>query len=241
MSRGFELIGALALLLATETPSMAQEEAATPPAYYFDHVRISVEGGATPFLAVTYAVRNVDGLFIVLQTKQYPNVPSFDNRAAVALTDDALTLFRVLADNAALELPDAASDAPFSLAYRIDVAFEGKAHSFLVKGPELLSDMRYSRIVEAVTGLVEKYTGEAWFHDILAPDEQIGLLNMMTFPPADVELDGIPIGRRTPISGFEVIAGEHRAVITVPEKGIRKRIKFTAYGGQVTNLNINLD
>lgn len=225
-----------ACILCTSARALSQEG----NGYWFDHVHVSIEGGATPFLAVEYAVRAVDDEYVAIQSKQYPYVAVYDNRAVAVPKRDAVKLFDSLKEAGALELPDAGFDAPFSLTFKVEIAYAGASHSFTVTAPELLDDPRYSRIVESVIGFIEKQSGEAWFRDIIVPEEELGLLNLRTFPPAEVLLDGVPTGRKTPIGGLEIAPGLHEATLVVPELRIRKKVKFTIFKGQVTNLNLNL-
>ena len=127
-----------------------------------------------------------------------------------------------------------------ALAYRIDFGLDGKANSFLVKGPDLLEDLRYAKIVEMVRGVVERRTGVAHFRDIVIPELDIGLLNLRTFPPAEVAIDDIPLGRTSPVFGLELAPGTHIGTLSIPALGISRRVKFSIHKGQVTNLNLNI-
>ena len=228
------LLPALAMLLALPAGAHAQ------PEYYFDHVHVSVEAGPSPFAAVVYAVRQVDRQAVALETKQYPHVPVYDNRVRVIPAERFVDLVDRLRAADALELGDAAADAPMTLTYRVDVAFDGKANSFAVKGPALLDDPRYAAVVDSVIKLVEEANGPAFYRDLAVPEEDIGVLNLFTFPPAEVELDGVPLGRSTPLYGLEMKPGVHRAVLRGHKLGATRRIKFTIHKGEPTVLNINI-
>jgi len=224
----------LVAVLAVPTPARAQ------PEYYFDHVHVSVEAGPSPFAAVVYAVRHVDRQAIALETKQYPHVPVYDNRVQVIPSADFAGLVETLRAAGALELQDAAADASLAVTYRVDVAFDGKTNSFAVKGPNLLEDTRYAAVVDAVIKLVEDVNGPAYYRDLAVPEDEIGVLNLFTFPPSEVELDGVPLGRSTPIYGLELKPGSHKATLRCKKLGATRRIRFTIHKGEPTVLNINI-
>lgn len=228
------------LLLVTQRTAGAEEAIADKPQVrsYFNHIHLTVEGGATPFHAVQYAVRIADGTAIVVQSKQYPRVPVYDNRVAVVTTLEAETLLKKIARLDALTLADASAADDLALAYRVDFGLDGEANSFLVKGPELLDDLRYAKIVELVREVVERHTGVALFRDIVAEEMDLGLLNLRTFPPAQIAIDGISLGRKSPLFGFELSSGTHIGTISIPALGISRKVKFTIHKGQVTNLNL---
>lgn len=239
---------AAALLLLLPGAAVAQEPTAesaeTQPepfeAFGFDHVHVWLDGGATPFLSVQYAVRFADKDALVIQAKQYPHIPVYDNRVSVVETADARKLFDKLAALEATSLPDAGSKAPFALAYRVEIEIGGLAHRFVVEGPSLMDDLRYAGIIEAVIGFVQSHTGPAYFRDVVVPEMKLGLLNLRTFPRAVVAIDSVPMGGSTPLTSLEMAPGAHTATLVNEELGISRRIKFTIYEGQVTNLNINL-
>jgi len=231
--RFFVLLGLLAVLVA---PVVADAQ----PEYYFDHVHVSVEAGPSPFAAAVYAVRQVDRQAVALETKQYPHVPVYDNRVQVISAARFVDLVDRLRAADALELGDATADAPMTLTYRVDVAFDGRANSFAVKGPALLEDPRYAVVVDSVIKLVEEANGPAFYRDLAVPEQDIGVLNLFTFPPAEVELDGVPLGKSTPVYGLEMKPGVHRAVLRCHKLGATRRIKFTIHKGEPTVLNINI-
>lgn len=230
------------LVLGVGRAAVGEEapEGEAPARSYFNHVHISVEGGATPFHAVLYAVRVMADTAIVVQTKQYPRIPVYDNRVAVVSRLEAETLLQKIARLDALTLTDVAAPDEMALAYRVDFGLDGQANSFLVKGPDLMEDLRYAKIVEMVRGLVERHTGVAHYRDILVPESDIGLLNLRTFPPASVVIDDVPLGRSSPVFGFELAPGTHIATLSVPSFGITRKVKFSIQKGQVTNLNLNI-
>jgi hypothetical protein len=228
--------------LLVAVPAEADEEVfgSVQQRSYFNHIHIIVEGGATPFHVVQYAVRVLGKTAIVMQTKQYPRVPVYDNRVAIISLLEAETLFKKISRLDALTLGDAAAPDEMALAYRVHHGLDGKANSFLVKGPNLLEDLRYAKIVELVRGVVERHTGVAHYRDIVVPELEFGLLNLRTFPPVEVAIDDVPLGRSSPIFSLELAPGTHFGTLTIPERGIRRRVKFSIHKGQVTNLDLNI-
>jgi hypothetical protein len=234
----------LAVSLALWSPAVQAQEPepaeleSTP--WFCNHVHITVEGGPSPFLAVQYAVRVFDQGALAIQTKQYPLVPVYDNRVALLPKADAERLLRKLWKADALTLRDAAADAPMGLAYRVEIGYDGKTNTFLVQAPELLDDGRYASIVELVRDTVERATGPAYFRDLLVSEEELGLLNLRTFPPAEVEIDGVPLGKASPVFGLELRPGVHVVTLKASENNAVRRVKFSIHKGKVTNLNLNL-
>jgi hypothetical protein len=241
LKKSAKLLLVLSFLLVA-VPAEADEEVfgGAPLYSYFNHIHITVEGGATPFHAVQYAVRVMDNTAIVAQTKQYPRIPVYDNRVAIISLLEAETLLKKISRLDGLTLGDAAAPDEMALAYRVDYGLDGKANSFLVKGPDLLEDLRYAKIVELVRGLVERHTGIAHYRNIVVPELDIGLLNLRTFPPVEVAIDDIPLGRTSPVFALELSPGTHIGTLTIPEQGIRRRVKFSIHKGQVTNLDLNI-
>lgn len=238
LTRGFGVlvlrlaVGAIAL--AATSPAEAQ------PAYWFDHVHVTLEAGPSPFGAVVYAVRSLDGHAVAMQTKSYSHVEVYDNRAALVEADELAELMSKLVGEGALELTDAGAGAPFVLTWRVEVAWQGKTNAFSVTGPELLSDVRYTKILELVREFINARTGPAFYRDLAIPEEDMGILNLHSYPPADVEIDGVPLGRRTPVQSFEIKAGPHVASLKVPEMAIFKRIKFNIKKSDITTINLRL-
>ncbi len=232
----------VSFLLMSQTVAGAEEATVDAAAArsYFNHIHLSVEGGATPFHAVQYAVRVMDQTAIVLQSKQYPQVPVYDNRVVVISPLEAETLLKKIARLDALSLTDASAGDELALAYRVDFGLDGEVNSFLVKGPDLLEDLRYAKIVELVREVVERHTGVALYRDVVAPELDLGLLNLRTFPPAFVAIDGISLGRQAPVFGLELAPGTHFGTVSVPALGLSRKVKFSIHKGQVTNLNLNI-
>jgi hypothetical protein len=228
-------LAAVAVTALVAVPAHAQ------PDYYFDHVHVTLDGGASPFAAVVYSVRDLGGVAAAMQAKSYPFVDTYDNRAALVEPSDFAALADELASLGILELPDAAARFPFALTWKVEVGLRGKAHAFTVTGPDLLPDARYARIVDLVQRFVMARTGPAYYRDLAVPGRDVGILNLHTYPPADVELDGVPLGRRTPLQSFEIAPGPHVAGLFVPEKGIRKKIKFDIKKSDITTLNFRLE
>jgi len=204
-------------------------------------VRVTLEAGGSPFHSVQFGMRRIDGGWVLWQTKQYPYVPVYDNRVSVAPSAEGDELMVLLEGNGLFDLKDAAADVPFGLTFRIDAGWRGQCNSLVVRGAELLDDPRYAAILESVRGFVEARTGVARFRDLVQPESELGLLNLRTFPLAAVEIDGVPLGRETPVSGLELGPGVHVARLLPPGGDKARRVKFTIYKGQVTNLNLNLD
>jgi len=217
----------------------APEPDGPPPVFGFDHVHVWVEGGPSPFLAVQYSVRAVDRHTFACQAKQYPHVPVYDNRVTVVSLDESTALFARLVELGVLELGDAALEAPFVLAYKVEVEVGGKTNRFTVVGPSLMEDLRYAGVIEEVVRFVQEKNGPAYFRDLVVPESDLGLLNLKTYPPAEVEIDGIPLGLKTPLSSFEMAPGVHTATLHCESLGITRSVKFTVYKGQVKNLNLN--
>lgn len=221
------------LLLAT-VPGLAVER----PMY--DHVHVIVEEGPSPFLSVSYAVRTVDGQPVVIQAKQYPFVPVFDNRAEVISRTEFSEFMKTLVSEGALDLKEGAAKAPFSLRYRVDIHVSGRSNSFTMGAPGLMEDPRYARVLETVVKFVEGKTGPAYFRDLVHAETKLGLLDLMTLPPVQVDVDGIPTGKTTPLYSFELGPGAHTAHLHNKKKGISRQIKFTIYEGEITRLKINI-
>ena len=227
---------ALLALLSFSRPAHAQ------PEYYFDHLHLSVVNGASPYTAVTYGISWRDGTVVVLQTKSYPYSTIRHCRTRVVDEQQALELLTELVQAGIMELPDAQEDfPPFALTWLVEVGYQGQAHSFAAAGPEFLPDPLYARIIDAVTAFVNTHTGVLAFRDLVHNEARIGLLNMRTVPPAEVSIDGIPVGVRTPFYSLELSPGPHHAYITSLELGIERNITFTIQEGEVTNINLTLD
>lgn len=206
----------------------------------FDHVHVTVDEGPSPFLAVAYVVRTVDGQPVVIQSKQYPYVPVYDNRVEAISRQEFTSFMQNLVNEGAMDLKDASRDAPFALTYNVQLHVQGQSNSFTVKGPGLLEDARYARVVEAVVKFVEKKTGPALFRDLVHPETSLGLLDLQTLPPVEVDIDGIPTGRSTPLYSFELGPGAHTARLYSKKLRISRQIKFTIYEGEITRLKINI-
>ena len=226
------LMGGILLLAAV--PGLAVER----PMY--DHVHVIVEEGPSPFLSVSYAVRTVDGQPVVIQAKQYPFVPVFDNRVEVVSRTEFSTFMESLVSEGALDLKEGATKAPFSLQYKVDIHVSGRSNSFSMGAPGLMEDPRYARVLETVVRFVEKKTGPAYFRDLVHAETKLGLLDLMTLPPVQVDVDGLPTGKSTPLYGFELGPGPHTAHLHNKAKGISRQIKFTIYEGEITRLKINI-
>ncbi len=211
------------------------------PQYWYDQVRVTLEAGGSPFHSVQLGMRRVNGGWVVWQTKQYPYVPVYDNRVSVAPAADGDELMSLLEGAGLLDLKDAGTDVPFGLTWRIEAGWNGRSNTLVVKGAELLDDGRYATVLEAVRTFVERRTGVVRFRDLVQPEGELGLLNLRTFPLADVEIDGVPLGRETPVNGLELGPGVHVARLLPQGSEKPRRIKFTIYKGQVTNLNLNLN
>jgi hypothetical protein len=240
MDRRWIVMGLIGVaLLSNGFPALAQSVEEAEPSFC-NHIHISVDGGATPFYAVQYAVRVMDGAGVVLQTKQYPQVPVYDNRLEVITPLEAETLFKQLARLDAMTLTDAEAKEGMGLTYDVEFGLDGKRNSFKVTGPELLDDLRYAQIIEAARGMVERHTGVASFRDIVVPESHLGLLNLRTFPPVEVTIDDVPVGRTTPLFGFELTPGSHVATLYAPSLNVVRKVKFTIQKGQITALNLNI-
>ena len=230
------------LLIAGLPAARAQEPAAREssksPQHFFDHVRVTLEGGSTPFMAVQYAVRFIDGQAVAVQTKQYAHVPVYDNRVVAVVPEEALALMQKLDEDGIMDMAAASAEAPFALSWRIEVGFAGKANEFVVKGPALLDDQRFAQIIGTVKGFVEGHTGPSYYRDITVPEAELGLLNLRSYPPAEVFIDGVPLGRSSPVYGLELAPGVHSLVLR--RDGLDRNYKFSIYKAQVTNLNLNL-
>ncbi|MBM4352837.1 MAG: hypothetical protein FJ109_03430 [Deltaproteobacteria bacterium] len=233
--------GKAALLVLLVAGCLLARPVEGQPRYWFDHVRVTLEAGGSPFHAVQLGMRRIDGGWVVWQTKQYPYVPVYDNRVSVAAQADGDDLMALLEGNGLLELKDAASDVPFGLTFRIEAGWKGRSNALVVRGAELLDDIRYAAILQAIRSFVESRTGVARFRDLVLPESELGLLNLRTFPPAEVEIDGVSMGRETPLNGLELGPGVHVARLRPLGSDKVRRVKFTVYKGQVTNLNLNLD
>jgi hypothetical protein len=234
------VIGLLVSAGVVQAQELEDNPVVEPPQYWFDHVHVSVAGGPSPFLAVNYTVRVIGDVAVAIQTKQYPQVPVYDNRVAVVPITEAKKLFRKLDELGGLDLLDAVAQAPMALEYEVEFAWAGRVNRFRVRGGDLLEDLRYAQAVDAVEAFVEAHTGVAYFRDVMVPEKELGLLNLRTFPLVEVTVDGLPLGRTTPVFGLEMKAGTHTAALYSPDLNITRRIKFSIYKGEVTNLNLNI-
>jgi hypothetical protein len=211
------------------------------PEYWFDHVRVTLEAGGSPFHSVQLGMRRIDGGWVVWQTKQYPYVPVYDNRVTVAPAAEGDELMTLLDGTGLLDLKDASVDVPFGLTFRVEAGWKGRSNTLVVRGAELLEDTRYATILEELRRFVEGRTGVVRYRDLVQPESELGLLNLRTFPQAEVEIDGVPLGRETPVNGLELGPGVHVARLKQAGSDKVRGIKFTVYKGQVTNLNLNLN
>jgi hypothetical protein len=214
--------------------------AGAQPEYWFDHVHLSVEEGPAAFSSVVYGVRVAGEEAFVLQSKAYPHVPVYDNRVKLVPRAEVEELFVRLEAAGLFELKDAEVEAPFALTWRVEAAHGGRSCSFTVKGEALLDDPRYALVVEGIRGYVEGVVGPARFRDVMVKEEELGVLNLRSYPPAEVAIDGVLLGMETPVYGLELTAGTHTLTLSCPELKLRTTRKFNIVRGEVTNLNLNL-
>jgi hypothetical protein len=234
-------VSAVALGQAPTTGAPAPAPAAGAGACAFDQIRVSLEGGPSPFTSVEYAVRQIEGTFIALQAKQYPFNGVYDDRVAAVSAPAASGLFDQLATAGIDRLKDASREAPFALTYEVQYWRHGQAVEFRVTGPELLDDPRYAQVIGAVTRFVESATGgPALFRDIVIEDSELGLVSIQSSPPALVTIDDVPLGRTTPVMNFELAPGPHVALLHCARLGVAKKVKFNVFKGQLTPLKFNI-
>ena len=205
-----------------------------------DHVHVSIDSGPSPFSAVVYAVRNVVGTPVVIQTKQYPYVSVFDNRLQLVSDAEFEGLMNDLVALGALELQSKTGPEEMSLTYKVDIVYKGQSNSFLVTAPFSLEDLRYANIVEKVRGFVEERTGIVHFRKLGTRDEKLGLLNLRTQPPSRLIVDGVELNRESPVFNLELPEGEHTVLLVHPRLPSPEPIRFKIYAGQSTDVNLNL-
>lgn len=88
---------------------------------------------------------------------------------------------------------------------------------------------------------VEARTGVPVYKDPFGDPTRQGSLDLSSVPQAQVTLDGLDIGQRTPLTGYPLDAGEHVLVLKNTARGIERRYTFKIEPGMTTVLDLNLE
>ncbi|GEM_PF-4190160 len=225
-----------------------------------DHVHLTTEGGASPFEAALYSVRDLGSGALLVQTKMFPYSGALENRVVLVERQEVSALCAVvtgqverLRESGYVVVGDSGggqqaqeerkeggpSKLPFTVVWRLQYQCGGESGDILLAGETTLPGEPGWAVVGAVTGLVEANLGEIRFRDLVVSQNDLGWVYIRTIPSVEVEIDGIPTGLKSPILEYRLRAGPHNIRLISRDHGIDKRRRIEVRPGQYTNFYID--
>ncbi len=241
--KGCPYLIALAILLLSSTA------ASKPLAPEGTFVRISIEGGVSPFSKISYDL-TVRGPIIVAtivkeslcykgqqdKLRLIDGVPAQELIAALskikAFDPDILqgAVVGKTRDNA---LP---KDQP---RYEFWSAWGQEMTRFSVLESQLREAEHLSAIFSAVRSAVVAQTGSLPMRDLFHPTEKLGYLTMTATESATATIDGWD-SFKLPVDGLEVVEGYHKIVV-VGESGVTREFNIRIVAGGSNQIHVLLD
>lgn len=204
-----------------------------------DHVHLSMQGGASPFEAVSYAARALGGGTLVVESKMFPYSGALDNRVGLFPGEEMAQLCdEVLAK---LEKAKGVDTKPVPLTGQWVLDLKCGETQLIIDlwGDDTLPGGKEYDVLQTVISFVEKRLGPIYFRDLVVKPDDLGWLQVRTIPSLEVEVDGIPAGLSTPILAFDLRPGPHVVRLYSAAYGIDKKRRFEIKAGEYTNITID--
>lgn len=236
----------LACLGAVASPARAQEAPVAPEGTF---VRITVDGGVSPFSSVQYDVTVRGRTVIVTHVKESLCYRGQQERMRLVEGDAARDLVRSLQALGAFAPPvprdatpgrardrEAPRDAPrceFWSAWGTAMTRFSLGESALREFPDLL------RVRAAVRDAVVGRVGALPMRDLYHPAQRLGLLTITATEPATATLDGWDTFA-LPVESLEVVEGDHRVTV-VGASGRTREFRVRVVAGGASRIHVLLD
>ncbi len=245
----FGIPAAIALIAASwalAAPIQAQEAPIAPEGTF---VRITLDGGVSPFQSVQYDLTLRGRTVVVTLVKeslcyrgQQERLRLVDGDEARALMDTLKTVkaFGTQAPTSAVQGRARDSKPPGDVPrYEFWSAWGGRMTRFSVSEAILNESPDLMRVFVAVRGAVTSRVGGLRMRDLYHPSKRLGALTITATEAATATLDGwdtFPL----PVESLEVVEGDHR-VLVIGESGQTREFRVRVVAGGASRIHVLLD
>ncbi len=223
-------------------------------------LRLSLEGGPSPFSSVEYQFQDLNGTVVVCSHKEQAPV---DRDLVRCGTMSKQRFLRLAGDLKNLQVnpnpdrqgggavprpnPDRhgggspAPSGPLSSTWLLEASVPEAGLELAQAGEVLDPKPPFAQAAALVAQEAVEALGAELFKDAFGAESRSGVLSVWTRPRARLFIDGVDYGRLTPVLGIVLPAGPHRVVFVREERGLRRSGTVEVKAGRNTNYFLELE
>ena len=202
---------------------------------------LKMTGGMTPYRVVTYEVLWRKKVAVAGQYRGLVNYDEAIHQMKLVDKDEMLAFLKRVRAAGGFDLTDAPKAvAPAPLTFEVELRFKGEHKTWKVTSPDAQKDPRYRAVVDVIRGFVLKRTGDLAFRNVFFQPGTIGYVNLTSFPPANVFIDGRDTKHTTPVYGYELPAGAHTVKLVAIKEGWFREHTLQVQPGITTIVHFDL-
>ena len=179
------------------------------------YIRVTLDGPMVAYQRIVYQLEAAHGAFVARITEVLGH--GYDERSRIALLTRAewQKWINILREHRRLQ--GGSAHQPEKTRYRLTVKNGNNHYEVTLKDPELGPKTEvWSQVLSLLDFVRERVEPDTYWDRRLIEKER-GSLRIQSTPRAEILLDGVPLGRKTPVLSLPVAAGEHSVQLIHPE------------------------